>query len=824
MSLVTIKEGKHNRIFEDEEFPSRGYPWDDFQVDSFQSIKDQENVLVCAPTASGKTTVAEYALIKHLLKGGKVIYTTPIKVLSNEKYNDLKKLLEPYGISPGLVTGDHKQDLDSPILVATAEILKNSLYLLKQESKNEDIVINNEFVKGITCVIIDEVHYINDPDRGHVWEETLTLIDPSIQLVMLSATISKPEEFASWIAKIKNKKISVIKKMKRPVPLNYFMYSGSTLDKIVNSEETFITENYTISKEKYNKKYFDKKSNIPNRKDDLIKSVVRYCKNNDLMQVLIIFFSKSLCEEYARKITMPIIEDSESFSALEEYERKLLPVKSIYENLDIYEEIKRFVRKGICYHHAGLPTIFKEVIEHLYKNGFIKVLFSTETFAVGVNMPVRTLVLTSLEKPGDGGIRNLRPDEFKQICGRAGRRGLDPHGNAILLPFDKFYEIRDIKNLVYGKMPSITSTLEVDYNMFLKLKQSMIKDTNMFYSDSLKNEQDSKGLDGFLKEINELKLKLSAYNFDEENEDIKKLIEYNKLVDLEQGKSNIFGITQTMSKSDRKKLQKLRPFYEQNKELFKDFKHCEELKKEIFEKTSEYDARNGGISRERYDKLSTFCRELNLLNDVSELTLSGIIASQINQCECTPLLLKIFNEITNDPDLTAHDIVAITSILIEKSKDEEMNGLILGSHLSDLDISVLKHTNEYDSKGTVNCNQKIRNIVRNIQEYIDYCEELESQLHIYHKKRYWEISLRYIEISYKWSTGSNISEILNDLKFYNEGLGIFVKNMLKIYNILNELKCIASDVRKSQFIDVLETAKDNIFRDVVNTISLYLIE
>lgn len=824
MDKVYIREGKYDKIFVDDEFPSRGYDWDDFQKYAFEDIRDKKNILVCAPTASGKTTVAEYALIKHLLNGGKVIYTTPIKVLSNEKYDDLKRLLKPYGISPGLVTGDHKTNLNSPILVATAEILKNSLYLLKQESKNEDIVINNEFVKDITCVIIDEVHYIMDPDRGHVWEETLTLIDPSIQLIMLSATISKPEEFASWIAKIKDKEISVIKKDKRPVPLDFFTFSGSSIENIVDSKSVFNTENYKLSKEKYNKRYFDKKSNISNRKDDLIKSVVRYCKNNDLLQVLIIFFSKSLCEEYSRKITIPIIEDGESFIAIEEYEKKLFPVKSIYENLKIYTEIRNLVSKGICYHHAGLPTIFKEVIEYLYKNGFIKILFSTETFAVGVNMPVRTLILTSLDKPGDNGMRSLRPDEFKQICGRAGRRGLDSSGNAILLPFEKFYDIRDIKNLVYGAMPSITSKLEIDYNMFLKLKQSMIKDTNMFYSDSLKNQQDSKGLNNLLKNINDLKENLINYQFDDESEEIKKLKEYNRLKELELGKSNLFGIRMTMGNSDRKKLGKLKPFYDSNKELFEKYEDYENLKKEIFEKTSEYDSRNGGLSRERYDKLSLFCKELNLLNDISELTLNGIIASQINQCECTPLLLKIFNEITNDPELTAHDIVAITSILIEKSKDEEKNGLILGSHLSDLDISVLKHTNEYDSKGTVNCNKKIRNIIKNIQEHVDFCEKLESELQIYHKNNYWDISLRYIEVSYKWSIGIDISEILNDIGFYNESLGIFVKNMLKIYNILNELKCIATDVRKSEYVDVLETAKDNIYRDVVNTVSLYLIE
>ena len=200
------------------------FNFDKFQLFSFQSIDNNHNILVSAPTSSGKTMVAEYGIISHIKQNHKIIYTSPIKSLSNEKFKEFKD--KNLSLDVGLLTGDNKINVDSNLLIMTAEILRNSLY--KSEISSE-----------IDCVIMDEVHFINDPDRGKIWEETIIMLPQSVQLIMLSATINNVEAFASWIANIRTKKLSLVKSNKRIVPLSYYMYTDNMLHKISDSTDNF---------------------------------------------------------------------------------------------------------------------------------------------------------------------------------------------------------------------------------------------------------------------------------------------------------------------------------------------------------------------------------------------------------------------------------------------------------------------------------------------------------------------------------------------------------------------------------------------------------
>jgi antiviral helicase SKI2 len=234
--------------------PAITYPFecDHFQNHAFNSIENGNDVFVSVPTSGGKTIVGEYAIVHAIKKlNKKVIYTSPIKSLSNEKYNEFKTKFAPYGITVGLLTGDNKIDVDSDCLIVTAEILRNSLYQLKEKIEYTDRQINEEYVNDIGCVIMDEIHFMNDLERGKVWEETICMLSPSIQLVMLSATVSNPEKFVKWISVCHQKKVSLIIVTKRLIPLEHFIYINDKEYKFLDGTNTFNVEQYMTAKYEY---------------------------------------------------------------------------------------------------------------------------------------------------------------------------------------------------------------------------------------------------------------------------------------------------------------------------------------------------------------------------------------------------------------------------------------------------------------------------------------------------------------------------------------------------------------------------------------------
>jgi superfamily II RNA helicase len=537
--------GVFEEEFEKQHFKTK-YPWDSFQLHAFQAIKREENVLTVAPTSSGKTSVAKYAMLRNLLtkEDKRVVYTTPTKSLSNEKFGEMKEVLAPYGIVPGLLTGDQKINVDSRFLIMTAEILCNALFMLKRkddardevkkmiDSSNDqfDLSLRNQyeldtmFVNSIGCVVIDEIHYMSDRSRGGVWETTLVLLNPSVQIIGLSATISDPELFASLLGKIKQKKITLVKKYDRPVPLEYAIYNGSRLVTILDAEGNYQSEAFrdAIRDLKTDEKKYEKNNN---KIQSMLNGFVRYAKEKDLLQLCFIVFSKKNCEKFADHISVSLINGKESADAVRELERKMgIHLKS-YENMPRYRQIKGMIEKGVCFHHAGIPVIMKEVVEHLFKTNHIKVLFATETIAIGVNMPIRTLVLSSVEKSVDSQMQTLNAAEFNQICGRAGRRGLDCKGLIVFLPlYDQMSEPQIRNELLFGPLPKIESRMELTYHSYLKLSQSSAINKEDFYESSLLSVKNNNMTMGLCVEINKIKDQL-----DQSKKEIKEYIDLNRI-------------------------------------------------------------------------------------------------------------------------------------------------------------------------------------------------------------------------------------------------------------------------------------------------------
>lgn len=828
-SIHGVFEGE----FEKQHFTTK-YSWDSFQLHAFQAIKRGDNVLTVAPTSSGKTSVAKYAMLRNLLmkEDKRVVYTTPTKSLSNEKFGEMREVLAPYGIVPGLLTGDQKINVDSRFLIMTAEILCNALFMLKRKDEVRDemkkmIDSNNDlesslknqyeldktFVNSIGCVIIDEIHYVSDRSRGGVWETTLVLLNPSVQIIGLSATISGPELFASLLGKIKRKKITLVKKYDRPVPLEYAIYNGHRLVTILDTEGNYYSEDFrdTINDLKKDEKKYEKNNN---KIQSMLNSFVRYAKEKDLLQLCFIVFSKKNCEKFADHISINLIDGKESVDAVRELEKKMGVHLKSYENMPRYRQIKGMIQKGVCFHHAGIPVIMKEVIEHLFKTNHIKVLFATETIAIGVNMPIRTLVLSSVEKSVDSQMQTLNAAEFNQICGRAGRRGLDCKGLIVFLPlYDQMSEPQIRNELLFGPLPRIESRMELTYHSYLKLSQSSAINKEEFYENSLLSIKNNFMTMGLFAETNKIKdqLDLSKKKI-EEYVDLNKInpivlqeIKEYALISSEP-KRQLFDKSFIQIKPNKQQLKyqkKLEEITKTHKDLYDLVIKNNKLAKD-YSKQCEVLSKYQNYKNERFDQIAEFLRECEYLSDEGEITEFGKMASFVN--ECNPFILTEIFTGNILQKMSPIQIICFLSILTDK---------IIST--SDLPEVLLKN---------VHVDPIIINAILYIEDRISGYIDLENRMGQYSEPGYWDISYDYLELSYLWATMNILTEdhsrILTKLYNMGEYEGSFIKNMLKINSIVNNLILLCGLTQNLDLLPVLQEIERLILKGMVNVDSLHV--
>jgi superfamily II RNA helicase len=458
------------------------FPLDDFQKKAFDAIQKNENVLVTAKTGSGKTLVGEYQILHSLNKGKRVLYTTPIKSLTNQKFHDLKQIHK----SVGIMTGDIKFCPQADVVILTTEILRNLLY--KQGSKTETIGITaNLSLDDVDAIVFDEVHYINDTARGKVWEECFILLPPHIRMVLLSATLDHPEVFAEWLGNLKQVPVHLISTDYRVVPL-YHKVGKETL---MGPDNVFHRQVYTQYLRNIEKE-FDAarrhKDAVRVRGEDepvVARDVRQYSflhrmnqtieelERDNLLPALFFVFSRKQCVEYASKVSRDLIDSSDTASVRHILKFHLHRYPEL-NTLPQYHELQGMLLKGIAYHHSGLLPLLKEIVELLFARGFIKVLFATETFAVGINMPTKTVVFTSYRKFDDelDGLRVLRTDEYIQMAGRAGRRGKDDKGIVMYLPDRNPEPLAVVESMMTGKQSTVVSQMDFETDFILKTLQS----------------------------------------------------------------------------------------------------------------------------------------------------------------------------------------------------------------------------------------------------------------------------------------------------------------------------------------------------------------
>ncbi|CAK1362971.1 unnamed protein product [Cercospora beticola] len=456
------------------ENPARVWPFalDPFQEVSIASIERNESVLVSAHTSAGKTVVAEYAIAQCLKNNQRVIYTSPIKALSNQKYREFQA---EFG-DCGLMTGDVTINPTATCLVMTTEILRSMLYR------------GSEIMREVAWVVFDEVHYMRDKTRGVVWEETIILLPDKVRYVFLSATIPNAMQFAEWITKTHNQPCHVVYTDFRPTPLqHYFFPAGADgIHLIVDEKAVFREENFNkamaaiaekagddgsdpMAKRKGKGK--DKKTNKGGRKDgptDIYK-IVKMIMMKNYNPVIVFSFSKRECENYALQMSQLAFNDeSEKAMVSKVFDSAIEMLSEEDKQLPQIQHILPLLRRGIGIHHSGLLPILKETIEILFQEGLIKVLFATETFSIGLNMPAKTVVFTSVRKFDGITQRWVTPSEFIQMSGRAGRRGLDERGIVIMM-IDEKMDPPVAKEIVKGEQDKLNSAFHLGYNMILNL-------------------------------------------------------------------------------------------------------------------------------------------------------------------------------------------------------------------------------------------------------------------------------------------------------------------------------------------------------------------
>ncbi|KAL8827286.1 MAG: hypothetical protein Q9170_007072 [Blastenia crenularia] len=455
------------------EKPAREWPFklDPFQEVSIASIERGESVLVSAHTSAGKTVVAEYAIAQSLKNNQRVIYTSPIKALSNQKY---REFLAEFG-DVGLMTGDVTINPTATCLVMTTEILRSMLYR------------GSEIMREVAWVVFDEIHYLRDKSRGVVWEETIILLPDKVRYVFLSATIPNAMQFAEWITKTHGQPCHVVYTDFRPTPLqHYFFPAGADgIHLVVDEKGHFREENFNKAMATIAEKQGDDPANaMAKRKghgkdkrlnkggvkgpSDIYK-IVKMIMMKNYNPVIVFSFSKNMCESYALQMSnMAFNEESEKAMVQKVFDSALDTLSEEDKKLPQIQNILPLLKRGIGIHHSGLLPILKETIEILFQEGLIKVLFATETFSIGLNMPAKTVVFTSVRKFDGVQQRWVSPSEFVQMSGRAGRRGLDDRGIVIMM-IDEKMEPAIAKDIVRGEQDKLNSAFYLGYNMILNL-------------------------------------------------------------------------------------------------------------------------------------------------------------------------------------------------------------------------------------------------------------------------------------------------------------------------------------------------------------------
>jgi superfamily II RNA helicase len=439
----------------EELFP---FPLDRFQHEAIDALNQGHSVVVSAPTGSGKTLVGEYAIHRALAHGRKVFYTTPLKALSNQKLRDFRQQFGDANV--GLLTGDLSLNREARIVVMTTEIFRNMLYAEIDHPDDDPLA-------DVEAVVLDECHYMNDTQRGTVWEESIIHCPPSIQLVALSATVANAGQLTDWIERVHGP-TQLVHSDFRPVPLAFSFCSAKGLHPLLNEEGTALHPNAKVWRApKGNRRKGPKTPRPPQPEPAPLPFVVAQLAERDMLPAIYFIFSRRGCDRGVRELgNACLVTPAEQARIRERLDAFVAATPEAVREGGHADALVR----GIASHHAGVLPAWKELIESLFQQGLIKVVFATETLAAGINMPARTTVISALSKRTERGHRPLMGSEFLQMAGRAGRRGLDSQGYVVTVQ-SRFEGVREAGQLALAPADPLVSQFTPSYGMVLNLLQ-----------------------------------------------------------------------------------------------------------------------------------------------------------------------------------------------------------------------------------------------------------------------------------------------------------------------------------------------------------------
>jgi len=823
-------EVKYNKYF--EKYP---FPLSSFQKHAIESIVEGHHILVTAHTGSGKTLPAEFAIENFVSLKKKVIYTSPIKALSNQKFYEFRQKF-PH-ISFGILTGDIKTNPEADVLIMTTEILLNTLYAKHRKDDNTSFTNQNnnltmfemDFEKELACVVFDEIHYINDLDRGKVWEETIMMLPLHIQMVMLSATLDSPEKFALWCetrgeikSTISDKIVYLTSTYERVVPLTHYSFITCTqglfkilkdkqlemeimkitnsLNVIQDSKGIFNDTNYLKIK-KTLKTFQDKNHYV--KRQHVLNTVAKHMFDNNMLPAICFVLSRKALEQCAKEITVPLLEDDSKVSYIvrrecEQIIRKL-PNYQEYLNLPEYLKIVALLEKGIAIHHAGIMPILREMVELLFAKGYIKLLFATETFAVGINMPTKTVLFTDVNKFDGSGPRLLYSHEYTQMAGRAGRRGIDTVGHVIHLTnlFRNTDQVA-MKTMMKGKPQTLTSKFKISYNLILNLIDIGETDYTRYVKRSMVQGDIENNMKECYLNINKLQAEIDNINVVLENcrTPIDMVEEY---IDLK------IKLPTSVNKKRKEIERAIQQIKDENRTIEKDA----EIVSNYNSKCSQLNILNDQLISTENTLQVNVNKVINMLvekgfisqeNNTNSLSLKGHIASNLREVHCL-----IFAELIESGKLKqfkSKELVGILSCFTNITVPEEKRTILPSSNFDNIKNFIMDLYNSYQKQSNLE-------LTNSIDTGIDYSMHFDLTDYVI-----------------KWCECENdmdCKQLLHDISLEKEiFLGEFIKAILKINNISAEMEKIAENLGDMELLSILKDVPLLTLKYVATNQSLYV--
>ena len=825
------------------------YELSDFQKWSIFAIVNGDHNLVTAHTGSGKTVPAEFAIQYFKERNKKVIYTGPIKALCNQKLYDMRNKF-PH-ISFGILTGDVKDNPEADVLIMTTEILRNTLFNkkindTKKSSTNDScqnikLQFEMDIENELGAVVFDEVHYIGDQDRGSVWEQSILLLPQQVQLILLSATIEKPEIFADWLENEKNKNVDEEYKKKlymttthtRVVPLTHYGWVscqpsliqaeknsdlGKKLREMVNKPIQLASTYGKFDEINYHKIYdlmnSFQKNRIYIKRQFVLNELITYLLRKQWLPAICFIFSRKNVEIAAKEVSFTLFDKDDKTPSIIEKECEKILISKLnnykeYIQLEEYREMIKLLQKGIAIHHAGVMPVLREMVELLFEKKYIKLLFATETFAVGINMPTKTVIFTSLSKFSGQGMRYLLPHEYTQMAGRAGRRGIDTVGHVIHCNnlFNMTSSPNEYRNMLTGPPKMLTSQFKISYNLIISIISANKNNalTNIdnglisFMEKSFMQTDIVKEINNYDRCQNELTISIETQEYEINDRSICKT-ELSIMEDY----FNIKSKMELSSNKQKKKFQKdIDKIENENRWLKQDILRFNKLK----DTKLELDKNNGfklnaiNYIQNNVDLIVNILRENKFIDLDFNLTDKSVVAMQLQEIHSLALA-DLYENFGGFREITDIQLVSLFSMFTNISipRDDMMSVPdCLDSVSKNLAIKVTDFINKYydieaENQLDTGCDYEIH------YELIDYIKE-------------------WCECNDEIKCKNLVNKIKEEKQIF---LGEFVKAILKINNIAAEFEKVCELLQNLNLLQKIKNIPNLTLKYIVTNQSLYI--